>query len=184
MDGTLTLAVHDFDHIRTLLGIESGIPILEAIDAMPVDRAEKLMQELFDIEMDIAAGAKPQPGAIELLEHLIAQNYSIGILTRNSCAIAHTTLEASGLHHYFDVKTILGRESCAPKPSPAGIQLLLSQWQAPPSESVMVGDYKFDLEAGHQAGTHTVHLDVNNGEQWPDLTTARVSTLNELRNML
>jgi len=37
MDGTLTLAVHDFDEIRKSLGIVEGKPILEAISEMTPD---------------------------------------------------------------------------------------------------------------------------------------------------
>ena len=46
MDGTLTLAVHDFDAIRKTLGIAEGKPILEAIDEMPQQQAAEITQQL------------------------------------------------------------------------------------------------------------------------------------------
>jgi len=180
MDGTLTLAVHNFDAIRSELGIEQGKPILEAIDEMPDDQASIIMQQLNELEMQIASKAKPQPGAHELLQHLKSQGCSVGILTRNGCDIAVATLKAAGLLNYFDSNTILGRESCAPKPAPDGINIHLAQWNADKSHTVMVGDYRFDLEAGQRAGVKTIHLDVNNGEQWPEKTTLKVSSLQEL----
>jgi len=183
MDGTLTLAVHDFDEIRKSLGIVEGKPILEAISEMPKEKAAPLMQQLFDIEMEIAEQAAPQPGALELLEHLTANNCSLGILTRNGVEIAVATLKAAGLAEYFATDTVLGRESCAPKPDPAGILLHLSAWQATAENTVMVGDYRFDLESGHRAGVHTVHLDVDDGEQWPELTSHRVTSLLELKQL-
>ena len=183
MDGTLTLATHDFDAIRIELGIKSGTPILEAIDALPKQQAAQKMQQLYDIEMEIAAIAKPQPGANELLE-LLSQTNPVGILTRNGCDIALATLKAAGLLNFFKKECILGRESCTPKPDPSGIELLLKQWNADPSKTAMVGDYRFDLEAGFRAGVNTVHLDVNNAEQWPDMTTLRVSNLQELTALL
>lgn len=183
MDGTLTLGVHDFDAIKAELGIKANKPILEAIDDMPADQASATMQHLNDIEMKIAADSTPQPGAEELLGFLEKKKYSLGILTRNGCEIAIETLKAAGLYHFFNDDTILGRESCSPKPDPAGIHLHLSKWNAAPSNTVMVGDYKFDLESGYNAGTHTVHLDVDEGEQWPELTTVRVSTLKELQEL-
>ncbi len=183
MDGTLTLGVHDFDAIRKELGIIAGTPILEAIDDMPTDQASATMQHLNDIEMKIAADSTPQPGAEELLSLLEKKNYSLGILTRNGYDIAVETLKAAGLYRYFNDDTILGRESCTPKPDPAGIQLHLSKWNAAPSHTVMVGDYRFDLESGFKAGVSTVHLDVDGGEQWPELTTIRVSNLKELREL-
>ena len=44
----------------------------------------------------------------------------------------------------------------------------------------MVGDYRFDLEAGRNAGVATVHLDVDGGETWPDVTDVRVDSLEGL----
>jgi len=184
MDGTLTLAVHDFDAIRRTLGIAIGKPILEAIDELPEQQAKQMMQDLFEIEMQIATEARQQPGAQELLEQLTSFDCTLGILTRNDCEIAVETLKAAGLSNFFKRNTILGRESCAPKPDPAGIYHHLSAWQAEPGDTVMVGDYKFDLESGYRAGVHTVHLDVDNGEQWPEMTTVRVSALNELKQLL
>ena len=183
MDGTLTLAVHDFEAIRKTLGIKAGKPILEAVDDMPEQQAQKIMQELFDIEMEIAAKSTEQPGARELLEQLSTLDCKLGILTRNDCEIAVETLKAAGLSDFFDRASIIGRESCAPKPDPAGIYHHLSAWQAAPDATVMVGDYKFDLESGFRAGVNTVHLDVDNGEQWPEMTTVRVSTLSELQQL-
>lgn len=183
MDGTLTKAVHDFDEIRKTLGIVEGKPILEAIEEMPTTQASAMMQELFDIEMQIAAEATEQPGASSLLDHLLSRGCKLGILTRNGCEIAEKTLAAAGLSHFFNSGSVLGRESCAPKPHPAGVLQHLSVWQAEPENTVMVGDYKFDLDAGFDAGVHTVHLDVDNGEQWPEITTVRVSTLQELQQL-
>ncbi len=183
MDGTLTIAIHDFDAIRETLGIVSGTPILEAIDKMPDQEAKQMMQKLFDIEMEIAKKAVQQPGAHQLLEQLTSLGCTLGILTRNDCDIATETLKAAGLLSFFKQDAILGRESCAPKPDPAGIYHHLYTWQAAPSGTVMVGDYKFDLESGYRAGVHTVHLDVDNGEIWPEMTTVRVSSLTELHEL-
>jgi len=44
----------------------------------------------------------------------------------------------------------------------------------------MVGDYLFDLQAGHSAGTTTVHLDVNGEFAWPDITDVAIQSLTEL----
>jgi len=184
MDGTLTLAVHDFDEIRRQLGIANGKPILEAIDEMPLQQAQEVLTHLFEIEMKIAKEAKSQPGAQDLLDYLVSRGCLIGILTRNACDIAMATLEAAGLGKYFDSSTILGRESCAPKPDPAGIHMHLSNWKTPPTTTAMVGDYKFDLQSGHSAGVSTVHLDVEQGEHWPEITTVRVKSLTELQSLI
>jgi len=43
MDGTLTLAVHDFDAIRNTLGLPLGKPILEAIEDLPAPQAKHMI---------------------------------------------------------------------------------------------------------------------------------------------
>jgi len=48
----------------------------------------------------------------------------------------------------------------------------------------MVGDYLFDLQAGRNAGTATVHMDVSGEFLWPELTTLGVRSLPELQRHL
>ena len=181
MDGTLTQAMHDFDEMRAQLNLPAGVPILEALDAMEPDEAAAKHQELDEMEMRMAADAKPQPGCVELLDALLEKGASLGIVTRNGKQIAEVTLAACGIDHYFTPSTIISRDCCTPKPDPAGVNLLLSLWQADPSKAVMVGDYIFDLQTGHSAGVATVHLDVTKVFPWPELTDVSVSTLSELQ---
>jgi predicted HAD superfamily phosphohydrolase YqeG len=53
----------------------------------------------------------------------------------------------------------MSREMCALKPSGEGIKKLLALWSARSSEAVMVGDYIFDVLAGHDAGATTIFVD-------------------------
>jgi phosphoglycolate phosphatase-like HAD superfamily hydrolase len=48
----------------------------------------------------------------------------------------------------------------------------------------MVGDYVFDLLAGRNAGTATVHLDVTGTFEWPEHTDFCVRELAELTTLL
>lgn len=184
MDGTLTNAIHDFDAIRKQLGLPAGKPILESISSLPKAEADEVSKQLDELEMDIAASATQQPGAQTLLETLQSQGKQTGILTRNGKDIAHATLKACGLEHFFEDNYVISRDCCTPKPDPAGISLLLNLWQAPAPLTVMVGDYLFDLQAGFDAGTHTVHLAVDGQFHWPEKTTIGVRSLNELTALL
>ena len=51
MDGTLTVAAHNFDQIREELGLEPGIPIVKALDSMPPEKANPLRERLQQIEI-------------------------------------------------------------------------------------------------------------------------------------
>ena len=177
MDGTLTVGIHDFDGIKRSLGLPLDEPILEALTRVPEPQASQLRQQLTVIERQLAGQACRQAGAYELLSMLANQGCRLGVLTRNSKPTAEATLAVCGLDHFFEPAYILSRDCCAPKPSPAGILHLLTAWQAPPQEAVMVGDYVFDLEAGRQAGTATVYIDPTGAFPWQATADASVTTL-------
>ena len=185
MDGTLTLANHDFEAIRAALDLPSGQPILEALAQLSTAEAQPRWAKLYEIELEIAQTTQAQPGAGELLERLRSlHDNRIGILTRNSKSIAHQTLAACGLLEFFEPEAILSRDCCPPKPKPDGILQILQQWEATPDRGVMVGDYVFDLLAGRNAGTATVHLDVTGSFDWLEHTDCCVTQLAELAKLL
>ena len=161
MDGTLTVAVHDFAAICAALGLPPGDPILETLAAMPPERSRALYGRLDAMEIELAQKARAQPYARALLDCLRRRGARLGILTRNGERIALETLEVCGLLEFFDADLIVGRESARPKPEPDGVLELLARWQATPASAVMVGDYLFDEQAGRRAGTATVFFDAD-----------------------
>lgn len=159
LDGTLTIAMHDFDAFRAAVGLPDGVPILEALERLKPDEAVSVSTRLADWERDVARQSLLQPGARELLEALAAEDVRLGILTRNLRAIAFETLDAVGLREFFPDATVIGRDEAPPKPDPGGVLHLLNTWRAEPHDAVMVGDYLFDLQAGRNAGASTVYID-------------------------
>ncbi len=183
MDGTLTLPVHDFESIRRELGIRMGTPILEAIGSMNPDEAEEARVRLHDLEMELASQASPQPRIELILDRLLDKGKKLGILTRNGEEIGHATLKAAGLDRYFDREDVIGRETCTPKPSPDGVCYLLDRWNAPKASTLIVGDYLYDMQAGHAAGISTVHFDSLGEFRWPEYTNYRIHRMDELLSM-
>jgi HAD superfamily hydrolase (TIGR01509 family) len=159
LDGTLTVSAHDFDHIRRELGLSPETPILEALHAMPESEAAPLWESLNELEFYYAGKASVMRGASELLQKLHDGGRQLAILTRNTMPVVKHTLQACKIDHFFPLDHILDRDSCIPKPSPDGVKRLLDFWQADADDTVMVGDYLYDLEAGKGAGVATVHLD-------------------------
>ena len=184
MDGTLTLAVHDFPAIRNKLGINKDLDIIEAIEALPPEEAREKFRLLDEIEIGLTLRSQEQPGAEQLLTLLSEQNKMLGILTRNTVRNAKDTLDECNLKKFFPDQQILGRESAAPKPSPDGINILLNQWEVDPASAVMVGDYKYDLEAGRRAGTATIYVDVNEENLWSDFADLHVYHLNQIFDII
>lgn len=184
MDGTLTLAQHDFAGMKRSLGLPMDQGILESLDAMPQAQRVIVEKAVDDWEYDLAAEAQPSKGALDLLRTLQERQTRLGILTRNSKRNALKTLEAAGLREFFAFEDILGRDNAPPKPDPSGIQQLLSRWQGEPNQAVMIGDFHFDLAAGRAAGCATIHLDTSGTYPWPELTDMGVVELIELRDLI
>ena len=180
MDGTLTIAKHDFDAIREELGLPFGLPILESIDKFPDEKSAQLNQRLDEIELEIAERSEPADGAAELLESLLSQGAKIGILTRNNAINIQVSLKAAGLLHYFAEADLLSRECAAPKPAPDGIHKLLNNWQASIDDAVMVGDSIHDLDAGRNAKAATIYFDTSGEFAHRDAADLCVTHLSEL----
>ena len=156
MDGTLTLAVHDFEAIKRSLDIPLEHDILQHLAALPEALAAAKYAWLLEHERELALAAQPAPGAIELVRSLQARDCRLGILTRNAHELALVTLQAIGLGDCFASADILGRDEAPPKPHPGGLLHLAERWQVAPGELVMVGDYRFDLECARAAGARSV----------------------------
>ena len=180
MDGTLTHAIHDFDAIRSQLGLPEGKPILEALAELPAAEAQPIHQQLNQIELEIAHQSTAAPGAAALLETLAANGCQLGILTRNNAPNITATLKAAGLDHFFTADNLISRDCAAPKPHPDGINLLLERWQAQAEKAVMVGDHLFDLDSGRNAGTATIHVDRSGVFPHQQQTDLGVQELDEL----
>lgn len=181
LDGTLTVPVHDFPAIRSSLGMtEADTDILRFLASLPSDEAEARHARLIEIEYELADLTAAAPGAGRLLDRLLSRDARVGILTRNTREIALHTLGQIGLKGYFSAADILGRDEAAPKPHPEGIGKLLTSWGREPDETVMVGDYLFDLQVGRAAGTATIHVDSSCAFRWPELADLSVATLDEL----
>ncbi|PMY39447.1 HAD family hydrolase [Pseudomonas sp. GW456-L14] len=183
MDGTLTVAVHDFAAIREALGIPPEHDILTHLAALPAAEAAAKHAWLLEHERDLALGSRPAPGAVELVRELAVRGYRLGILTRNARELAHITLEAIGLADCFAVEDVLGRDEAPPKPHPGGLLKLAAAWAVAPAEMVMVGDYRFDLDCGRAAGTHTVLVNLPDNP-WPELADWHAEDCVILKQML
>ncbi|WP_137818277.1 HAD family hydrolase [Pseudomonas sp. 2FG] len=183
MDGTLTLAVHDFDAIRRELAIPAAADILQHLAALPEDEAAAKHAWLLAHERELALAAQPAPGAIALVRELHARDCRLGILTRNAHELALLTLAAIGLGECFASVDVIGRGEAPPKPHPGGLLQLAARWGIAANALVMVGDYRFDLDCARAAGAYGVLVNLPENP-WPELTDGFARDCAELRRML
>ncbi len=161
LDGTITEPFFDFDAIRAEIGIEkNGGPILEAMEKMTPAQRQRAESILHDHEQRALAASRLNPGAAETLADLRSRGLPIGILTRNrkdnAATIAH--------RHYLQFDAVVGREDGPVKPDAFGLLHLCRTFGVPPAETLMVGDYLFDLLCAKAAGAVAVWM-VNKGQE-------------------
>ncbi|CAD5109051.1 HAD family hydrolase [Zestomonas carbonaria] len=183
MDGTLTVAVHDFAAIRRALNIPAEDDILHHLAALPDDEAAAKHAWLLEHERELAIGSQAAPGAVALVRELHERGCRLGILTRNAHELALLTLGAIGLGDCFASCDVIGRGEAPPKPDPSGLLHLAGQWGVAPGELVMVGDYRFDLDCARAAGAFGVLVNLPENP-WPELADAFARDCGELLGML
>jgi HAD superfamily hydrolase (TIGR01549 family) len=168
MDGTLTIAVHDFEAIKRALEIPASDDILHHLAALPAAEAAAKHAWLLEHERELALAAQPAPGAVALVRELQQRDCRLGILTRNAHELALLTLQAIGLGDCFASHDVVGRGEAPPKPHPGGLLQLAAQWRVAPQQLVMVGDYRFDLDCARAAGAFGVLVNLAENP-WPEL---------------
>ncbi|HTN29933.1 MAG TPA: HAD family hydrolase [Pseudomonas sp.] len=183
MDGTLTVAVHDFAAIRRALDIPAEHDILAHLAALPVEQARDKRAWLLAHERELAQLSRPAPGAVALVRHLCAQGVRLGVLTRNAHELALLTLECIGLGDCFRTEDILGRDEAPPKPDPGGLLQLAAHWDVPVQRLVMIGDFRFDLECAKAAGARSVLVNLPENP-WPELADWHARDCAELHGWL
>lgn len=153
LDGTLTEPLLDFDAIRAEIGLPVGLPILEQLaGASPAEqaRAEAILRRHERAAIEAAVLAE---GCRELLAVLERAGIPRGILTRNTREAVELFCARFGLA--ASVQGSYTREDGPPKPDPAGVLQLCAAFGIAPAETLVVGDYKFDILAGRAAGART-----------------------------
>jgi HAD superfamily hydrolase (TIGR01509 family) len=149
LDGTITQPYFDFEAIREEIGLEKdGTPILEAMERMTASQRQRAEAILHAHEERAVAASSLNPGARETLDALRTQGIAIGVLTRNRKDNASAVAKRHGLA--FDA--IVGREDGPVKPDAFGVLHLCRRFDVAPAETLLVGDYLFDLLCARAAG--------------------------------
>lgn len=155
LDGTITQPYFDFDAIREEMGLarDSG-PILESMEKMTVQQRKEAEKILHEHEQKAVRESKLNAGAKQTLAALRAAGIHIGILTRNRRSNAF----AIARKHNLKFDAVFGREEGPVKPDTFGVLRLCEQFGVKPEETLLVGDYLFDLLCAKAAGAVAVLL--------------------------
>ncbi|MBE7559796.1 HAD family hydrolase [bacterium] len=180
LDGTLTRPMIDFASLKTSLGLPADGDILVDLANLPERQRRRAMLRLEAVELAAARQAVAAAGARELLTELSRRGIYTVVVTRNSRASLDLTLERLGL----EVDLSLAREDAAPKPDPDGILKACRHFRIPSEHMLVVGDYKYDVEAGRLAGCPTVLVRSDPDRKFPCEPTMTVQDLGELHRII
>jgi phosphoglycolate phosphatase-like HAD superfamily hydrolase len=85
----------------------------------------------------------------------------------------------------MDFDMVISRDDAQPKPSPEGLNIVLSQFKIKPHEMVYIGDYLYDIQAGNSAGVKTILLSSQErSEEWAPLANYVAEDLFEVFDIL
>ena len=179
MDGTLTRPMLDFDAIKAEMGIGDRA-ILEAMDEMtPADRLR--CEIILDRhEEHAAAESELNENCLHLLDDLHRRGLRIALITRNSRRSVETVLKK----HRISFECVIARETCAPKPDPAPLYLACKMLGVPLTRAWMIGDGRYDIEAGQAAGIATVWVSHGKPRRFAAEPTIEVSDLCQLQALV
>lgn len=155
LDGTVTEPYFDFDAIRRQMGLvpDDG-PVWEAMKKMPPQQRREAEKILDYHEQSAIENSTLNPGASQTLSALRQAGISIGVLTRNRKSNA---LAVAAKHELkFDI--VVGREDGPVKPDAFGLLEICRQFEVEPQQTLMVGDYLYDLQCAKAAGAVAVLL--------------------------
>ena len=152
MDGTLVDSGLDFQLIRREMGLADRQPILEAIEQMSPDDADRCREILARHERAGAERATLMPGVVDFLDEVRHRGWRAAVLTRNTRPLTLQTLDRLGLH--FD--PVITRDDAPAKPDPTAIEQIGAAWRLSPQRIVVIGDFLFDVQVAHRAGARGV----------------------------
>jgi hydrogenase expression/formation protein HypE len=173
-DGTLTRpGALDFAAIKRELGCPPERFVLEWVrDLADGPERRRALGALERFELDAAAASAPNEGAEDLVLRLRDLGVAVGILTRNGRVAVDAALRRFPSLAPKDFDVILTRDDgLAPKPAPDGVVHAARVMGARPGETLVVGDYLLDVQAGRAAGAVTAYL-VNGGGGVRDVENA------------
>ena len=181
MDGTLTKPMLDFNAMKAEMDVPDGISILEYIETVDNPTKPRELHAILDKhEFEAAENTVSNTGYQKLMEFLSSRDYKIGVLTRNSRKSPIITLKSLGFLH----EILISREDSPYKPKPDAVLKALKALNAQPDETLVIGDFKYDIIAGKKAGCFTCFITNNRQEYDCDNADFVIDTLDELSVIL
>lgn len=180
LDGTITRPHLNFQEIKKQVGAatDEAMTLLEYMDTLSPEKRESADRILAQHEREAAENSQLRDGVGEFIESLRESGMRVAILTRNSRRSVETVLRK----HSISVDLVVTRDDAPPKPSPEPVLRICRALGVRPEESLMVGDFRYDILAGRAAGAKTALLSDSGGdiEVAPDFLVQNIPALKRI----
>lgn len=147
LDGTLVSSSLDFAAIKREIGCPPGADVLTFLETLPTEQRYDAMAIIHRHERQDAQGCDWIPGARAFVDTCIEHGMPMAIVTRNSGQSSKLKIERNAI----PIECVVTRENSRPKPDPSALLEIARDFALPPHAILMVGDYRYDLEAGRNA---------------------------------
>ncbi|MCL5679778.1 MAG: HAD family hydrolase [Candidatus Marsarchaeota archaeon] len=126
------------------------------------DEQAEALAKIMNEKWTDASNRKPYPEVMEVLEHLQASGFRLGLLTAGAATSYTKTLEKEGLLKYFAF--VFGEDTTnIPKPDPKAYKRVIKESKCGADEILFVGDDLInDYEGPRKSGMKAVLVDRNN----------------------
>jgi HAD superfamily hydrolase (TIGR01549 family) len=178
LDNTLVDSDLDFARIKEEIGATE--PILE-YRASASEAEKRRVDMILERHEDAAATTCGlRDGAADLMAFLKTRNVRTALLTRNSRRSVDIVLR----RHSFRFDCIVSRDDSVPKPSPEPVLLICRTLEIPPGDTVVIGDFLYDIQAGQAAGCLTMLIDGPNRQRFTAEPDYEVASLKETKEII
>jgi len=153
---------------------------------LPMDHDETmaLYHAFADIyEQHPAEFGKPFPGVMHVLDTLKAKGIPMSVVTAKPAKARVKVLDQMGLTPYLTL-ALSPEDGFPKKPAPDMLVECCRAMGVSPSETVMVGDTRFDVEAGFNAECQTVAFAEHGYQDVPAEYADRVVSLSDFTDLL
>ena len=178
LDGTLVTSSLDFNQIRLELNCPPNVDVLNFVAALPSQDRSEAEAIIHRHEVEDAELSEWLPGAKMFVERCLDYEIPMAILTRNSEFCSQKKIAKNSI----PISLLYTRENSKPKPDPTALHEIFKTFELSSEEMMMVGDYKYDLEAGRNAKMSTCLVNCEGEPDYLHLADYRYSNFIRLHS--
>lgn len=175
LDGTLVTSTLDFAQIRAELGCSAQQDVLEFVEQLSGAERIEAQEIIHRHEVRDAESSEWLPGAKAFVHACRSAGMPLAIVTRNSDYSSRIKMSRNGI----PIPYLVTRENSKPKPDPEALHQIAHAFSLDTASIMMVGDYRYDLEAGRNASMSTCLVNFDTMPEYAELADYRFSNFEQ-----